>query len=492
MMKKIEKKLVLTYLLFATLAFIFLLNSQLNPFGNGESTIDSSVFRTIAMMMEKGYTPYKDSFDHKGPIIFLINYVGTIISRNHGIWIIEFFSMMITEIALFCIARIVCESYYQNILSVIFSLSLLYLYFEGGNYTEEYAMPFLAVSLYIFLDYMINSYVTNLRILVCGLCFGTVCLLRPNMVGLWIIFCAAFFLENLIKKNYLQDVKFVICFLIGVCIVFIPIIMWLYSKNAVEDFWFDYIEFNMLYSSPAGGRVSIKTFLKSICFFSTTNIFLLSLEVMMFSFWRDKEKRIVTGIYILYMLINLPLMAMSGMEYGHYGMILLPSFTFPIAILLKYLYQKCDKFVTHFALIFVFLSVVIPLCLLTARNGYECLKCKGQLYEYEREIVSIIKENSENDECIFVYGNRDLFYVASGRKHATKYSYQIPIGQVYPLIMEECFASLEVQRPRLVIITPNNYDEDMMRFLNNNDYTVLWTNGNEEDGDRYTIFRSKD
>ena len=51
---KIAKQRLLIALFFAILTFVFLINSPLHPFGNAESGTDSSVFRTIAMMMKKG------------------------------------------------------------------------------------------------------------------------------------------------------------------------------------------------------------------------------------------------------------------------------------------------------------------------------------------------------------------------------------------------------------------------------------------------------
>lgn len=45
---------------------------------------------------------------------------------------------------------------------------------EGGNFTEEYAMPFILWSLYIFLDYFLNEKVSGLRILLCGGMFAFV------------------------------------------------------------------------------------------------------------------------------------------------------------------------------------------------------------------------------------------------------------------------------------------------------------------------------
>lgn len=55
---------IIVFLIIGILTFIFLLKSPLHPWIGSEVFTDSSVFKTIALMMEQGYMPYKDSFDH--------------------------------------------------------------------------------------------------------------------------------------------------------------------------------------------------------------------------------------------------------------------------------------------------------------------------------------------------------------------------------------------------------------------------------------------
>ena len=83
-------------ILFLGLSFVFLFNSPLHPWIRGESTTDSSVFRTIAMMMRYGYMPYRDSFDHKGPLLYIIEFVGDSLGGTSGIWVIELIAIFAT------------------------------------------------------------------------------------------------------------------------------------------------------------------------------------------------------------------------------------------------------------------------------------------------------------------------------------------------------------------------------------------------------------
>ena len=93
----------------AIFAFLFLVNSPLHPWIRSNSKTDSSVFRTVAMMMDKGYMPYKDSFDHKGPLLYIIDWIGNKISLSSGIWMIEFGCMIITLFMIYKIARLSCK-----------------------------------------------------------------------------------------------------------------------------------------------------------------------------------------------------------------------------------------------------------------------------------------------------------------------------------------------------------------------------------------------
>ena len=130
----------------AIVSFFFLLNSPLHPWNGTEPATDSSVFKAIAFMMEKGYMPYRDSFDHKGPLLYLINWLGNQISYFRGVWVIEFIVVTFTFFMLYRIARI-RTGISSSCLTVLMAGTLLFGYFDGGNLTEEYAMPCIAVGI---------------------------------------------------------------------------------------------------------------------------------------------------------------------------------------------------------------------------------------------------------------------------------------------------------------------------------------------------------
>ena len=92
--KGFMEKVLLIAFFFAS-SFVFLTESPLHPWVGSDSGTDSSVFMTVAMMMDKGYVPYRDTFDHKGPLLYVINYLGRQIAVYRGVWIFEFLSMLV-------------------------------------------------------------------------------------------------------------------------------------------------------------------------------------------------------------------------------------------------------------------------------------------------------------------------------------------------------------------------------------------------------------
>ena len=59
-------------LLWVLFLFLMLFSIATNPFANTSSG-DSAIFSYVGLRWCEGFVPYRDYFDHKGPMIFLIN-----------------------------------------------------------------------------------------------------------------------------------------------------------------------------------------------------------------------------------------------------------------------------------------------------------------------------------------------------------------------------------------------------------------------------------
>lgn len=305
-------------------SYVFLLNSPSHPWINSEAPTDSAVFKTIALMMKNGYMPYKDSFDHKGPLIYILNYLGNEINLINGNIYIEMIFIAFTIFVIYKIGTMFVKSIYSLSL-IMFIGSMLFKYFNKGNYTEEYAMLFISIALYIFTDYFINKRISKLRLILCGFSFGCVLMLRPNMIAVWVVMCLNVLYKELKDKNYKELGYFLLWFIIGTLLVILPLLVWLGVNGALVDFYKDYILFNVRYSSDSGTDKWINTF----GVFLTEPVFLSAFTCNAILIFIDKSKYNI--IHIEGMLMSLLLTCMSGKYYGHYGMVLIPVTIYPLS-----------------------------------------------------------------------------------------------------------------------------------------------------------------
>lgn len=441
------------------LSFILAMQSRQAPYSKSVFGKDSCVFKTIALVMKKGLMPYKDSFDHKGPLLYILNYFGMEISYEKGIWIFELISITITLVAIYRIARFLCGRVY-SCLTLLTVGSLLFKYLEGGNLTEEYAMPFIAVSLYIFSDYFINEKISSLRLFFCGFSFGAVCLLRVNMISLWAVFCIAVLIDSVYNKQIRKLWNFLLYFLIGVLVIAVPILLWLFANHAFTDFWRDYIIFNQSYI-----QTNFVNKWNSFSFFFNNTLMLLSI-MSLFYIIRTKQGCFPVA-YIFYYFTTLILICISGQAYSHYGMILVPLISYPIANLFMMLEKsKTQTLVGIFGGICFVASIIFPVWWEGTTNVIKCYaeRTKEIHRDFDDIVELILDETDENDQII-VWGNWGIIYVLTQRLPASKYSYQFPIANVDTNIYDEFFEELEKNMPQFIIIEPRVSLGKMEDFL---------------------------
>ncbi len=209
---------------------------------------DSAVFKIIGQGILDGKLPYRDLFDHKGPVIFYLNACGLGLAGGKvGLFVLNVLFLTATLILVYRIARLFSSAKRSFGIS-LFSLLYWAIFSEGGNLTEGYALPAVALSLYLVLLLCQNPQKTFAGYFV-GLCFAWMLLLRMNDAvmlpgGLF----AGFFLYGLIQKRYRQVLLATLWFLAGTVTLILPFVLYFAAQNALADFWYGNFTFNYLYS----------------------------------------------------------------------------------------------------------------------------------------------------------------------------------------------------------------------------------------------------
>ena len=442
-MKKIikqDKVKLISFILF--LSLILCLMSPITPFFYKlVGGTDSFVFRYGALAMHNGHIPYHGFFDHKGLLIYIINFIGFIINRNYGVWLIEFIFMFFSIYYTHKIIDLlkIKKSLKYTIIILIFSF--LGVTFERGNLVEEYALLPTLISQYIFLKYYIINKIKNREIITNGICLCIVALLRVNMIALWIVNIIYILISKLRNKEIKELLKYIIMFSIGMLIVAIPCTIYLIKNNAFLHFIDNYLIYNFQYSDVT---ISEK-FNAFKLFFSNSTIY-ISILISVYMLKENEKNKKILIINLIGLLINLFMMSMSGREYMHYGMTIIPFIILPYCLLSKCSFTSNIKLCLN---IIICTLILIPNIFEVTSNIFENIDYDNK----ERmEIVKTINKNTNSNDTISIYGNANYIYYMSNKLSASYYTYQTPIVYVNEDILDDYLKDIKKKKPKIVVV----------------------------------------
>lgn len=478
--QKSKKGLVVTCALMLVASIVICIQSPTNIFSDGTSGTDSSVFRYIGWLMTRGYVPYKDAFDHKGPLTYFINYIGMLLSFDYGIWIIEFVFMTLTVLISYRLARLFANAR-NSLIAMLAAFTLFATYFEWGNYTEEWALPFILIAVYVFMDYFVNERLSGTRVLLCGSSFACVVLLRANMIAVWIVFSIMFLIHCVREQAWRRLIKATIYFMLGILIIGIPVVIYLYKNHAWNDFVENYIIFNIAYSGKEGWTEKI---LAGI-YFATAPQFLAGIGIVILIVQRsgNKEKNINIG-YLILMFAAVLMAAMSGYRYGHYGMTLIPLMIYPYSFFIEKvrLGEAVEEYGGKRFADTVKMGIGVSMGIVWIGMLMNGVQVTRQNDEDLNQVVHCINNMLDKNGEIIVFGNRSLVYLKSQRFASSKYFYQNPISSVDKSIEDNFVDELEMNPPGIVVIYDVLKDYEKT-FLEDNAYEAVGTYGT------YVVYR---
>lgn len=470
-----EKKYIIIMLISSAL---LCMSAGTLPFRS--TAIDSSVFIYMAKGMLNGDIPYLDMFDHKGPLLYFINLIGLLLGGKIGIWFIEIISIFLSLFFCFKSSILITKNKQLALLSTLLCFSMLGVYYDYGNLVEEYALPFISVSLYIFTKNILqkNESLKSRDCLAIGFCFGSVMLLRQNMISIWCVFCISLIIKLVIDNNAKEILRYILFFLIGVFIISAPILFYLYINNAVSSFFAQYFEFNFEYSVTNSYRANLEAFL----YYFQTGISKFTLFVLILLLIKRDNKFLPISL-ILYYIFTLFSVSVSGYILPHYGMVLIPCYVLPMAFFVRYIWNhfaKNKKIISKIVTLVSLLSIVsMPIALISLRplvggSLRSAVTGSNNSDNTEQELVRLIKENSEVDDKIIVFGNYASLYLYTERFSASKYFYQFPVGVINSDYAQEFINDIKENKPKIIVDTYINGEDEIEMSIFLKEYTRLY------------------
>ena len=436
---------------------------------------DGYVFKYIGIQMTKGQMPYLDVFDHKGPLLYVINFLGVIINRDFGIIIVEAI-FNIVSIVLLCIIplRIGCskmQALFTALIATLFYISV----FKPGNYVEEFALPFILASYLIFIDYFKHDMINTKRLIINGACFGAVIMLRPNMACLWIVFCIAVLIKCIRTKEYKTIGGFLWKFIAGCCIIVAPLVIWLAAKGALKACYEQFILFNLKYSdSDAILRSYAMMDMLQLPYFSV--VFVVSVLLIVILYRKKQSIPVIFFPFALYFIFQSILFVMAGTFYDHYCITAVPFIVYPLSELLIALDDTKKK---NIWLGLIALSLIAVSCVRLERTFVYLryyLNGKYAMTQEVSDLIDCVKQNTNENSKITMFGNWDYMYIATDRESATIYTYAKPIIYLSREVYDDYFAKLNETHPDVLVLEFSN--EDIEKFIQNNSYSIIYESEN--------------
>lgn len=296
---------------------------------------DKEVFQYIGMLIKNHLAPYTNAFDNKPPIIYLINYMGVLLTPNStwGVFIIlnslGFFSAWL-------IYKLALNELKTSLIPLLIGISFIVIMnsnylVEGGNMTRQ-----LVAFLTTFILYIVFTFKkTAIKNAIIGFIIGIIFFTQQNEVlgglvlsGYYLMFESDFNFQT--KRNIIKNSAF---FFLGLLISFLGVLLIIQHWNNYNDF------INQVFLFNFSQYIEHKSFLTKIALvifkllkvIIINKILLVISIVILVNLWIQKRdillpinsKWIVVFVAFMFQILST---SISGKDYNHYFLMFIPYF----------------------------------------------------------------------------------------------------------------------------------------------------------------------
>ena len=228
---------------FVSASFITLFSLWTSPFFKDWYGCDASFFTLVGRGITSGKVMYRDFYDLKGPYFFFIEALGQLICKGRtGAYILQIAALFASSCLIYNIALMFVNRAKSAFILIVFyccSISTLW----GGNTLEEFMLPLSLLCLYLTCRIFILADTADLAAagipsyipLILGSAFCIMALSKISVSGTVLGIAAALIYMLLINRKWSELFLFLVYFLLGACIVSLPIIIYFAYNNALLE-----------------------------------------------------------------------------------------------------------------------------------------------------------------------------------------------------------------------------------------------------------------
>ena len=468
------------FLVLVMFGFAFWLSSSLYFFFTSkEFGHDAGIFAYIGYAITQGKALYTEAWDNKGPLLYFIDALGILIHYRYGIYALELLTLFSSVLLLYKTANLFLPRFASAACAILSMLSLTKT-LEGGNLSEEYAIPFTALAFYLIAKYLVNGYRLNrLEMILVGVCISAVFMLRMNILAF--LGCAVLgVIVILLREKKFRELGVVILFAgMGFVLFTAPFAAYLIHKNALTT-CINTVYLGVLGSfshiNPSDRINNVNNMVLALA--PSGTFFIIVLFTAFFLPWLIRNKKEKKGghdpfnslcmISFFGLIATLFANGLSGADHKHYFMSFVPVMIMPCVWLAKHFLrfaqpEKLKKpfLKKHFAsaACFALALLIGSSCILqTSIQTYWNLESAFEESEPSKteKVYAYVAENSGPSDTVQVFGYAAAVssYYGAKRIAASQYFYYAN-GRFSETAKKEfatkILADLETAMPKLIM-----------------------------------------
>ncbi|MDM4761501.1 glycosyltransferase family 2 protein [Galbitalea sp. SE-J8] len=442
----------------------------------GVITRDSGVFTYTGRVMVMGGMPYVDSWDHKGPITYLVNALAWSTGLGiRGVIVLEALWLLAGLVALAAIWRRVLGAAPICIGIVLVGASYVGTY-EGGNFTETWLFPLQLVAYSLTAVALLRRGRTlppgpavGLGV-VLGLAAAFAALTRVNNgIGIGVVI-----LVLLVRIRRPARIRFAIALVATGAAIVAPVLVWLGARHALPAMIDEYVGYSVAYSAQdVGTRAgAISTFVQSLIFTPSgiAGIAVLTAVVVVGGVRRRLAARDGAGLAgsTVFAVIALAFLADAASQlvahraYVHYAVTALAA----LAVLPLIAWsgnrgvaptRPDRKALASSAVAVLALAVVFGSTGVAAYDRVRAMLSNGVFVagSYQNAIVDYVDAHTDADQRVLVHGAETWILSAADRTSVTPITYLLPVAVGYGDLPERYRRDIEADPPALIVEAPD-------------------------------------
>ena len=491
LLKKENTVIYSAIVLFAFSVIIFCTKSS--PLYLLQDWVDTQSYYTMGKGIFTGKALYKDLFEQKGPLFYLIYGIGYLINTHNlfGAYFMEGLAASVTLIFAYKIANMYLSKNW-SLLAVL----LLPIFIYNGNFMkyggscEEFLTAFIMMSFYFFMKIFHENSKDPKYMFVNGLLGGIILLMKFNITIFFVGLGACVYIMNIREKDYQLLWRNLLYTVTGALTIIAPVGIWLILSGSLSGF-FEVVSFNSKYSSFSFDVNGIHTAIRNIISSWYNNWFCSSViifGIFSFLFIKDFSKKL-GGIGLLASFLLVSFGAYMDQSFRYYYMVECGFIIFGIISFL-YLFEKYHvKIKKELFPVFAVLSIVVSI---HYNGNYRETKPFIEYVSAQDYFAMIMHGQSDNPTLLnydFLDGG---FYTAADIVPNIRFFQKQNISNdLYPLNHEVQVKAIENKEVEFVVVRRYTKDGELKMDELQKNYDLLDKKDQKFEGYDFTYYLYK-